>query len=568
MDQFISRLNGMMMQELEKLDSDIKRYGDLTKKSSDELSNNIKNKTTILNQLRQQYSDLSFKKEQDTYKIPRMEKEYNEILKNIEIQKEENKKLNDEIKKWDDDIGKYKIELTSLKKDYDIMCDKIKELKDKNEMIKITKSIDDMKKSLNEKKIELNETSKNMYKTMMTQINSYSIQPMFDEITAHFDAYKNDMIKEVTKKFSIKLNSEDDLMTIYGRINDNYVKCDIDKESIKKYSARLIEENRYRNFIQTNGRTNIYNPFQGLNIFLLNTQQINKFHIDLTNSYINTQYNDKKKISEYIIQQHSLHTEPNTHFTYLKSNKTEIDNLIAQANDELQILYNTFIKDNISDILFFQEINLDTLEMFFEHNDYSYCRNFHFTKGTCYTNPKKYNDYIIQSIFNYDYNPQLIHNITNVFNYQVRHPEIKDISEKYEKHNPSVKNIFKGLDIYIANLTKYADDINKIRNKYYGYIYTSEYNRSIIHELHYLSIERKHSHANIHIDNSIILSDYIASHFDLFIKKECVDIVRSIYPDVSRENIKMYCEKILFDALGKKYDDIFDLVYYVNNLLF
>ncbi len=140
-------------------------------------------------------------------------------------------------------------------------------------------------------------------------------------------------------------------------------------------------------------------------------------------------------------------------------------------------------------------------------------------------------------------------------------------TEKYEKHNPSVKYIYKGLEIYIANLTKYADDIHKIRDKYYGYIYMSEYNRSIIRELRYLSIESIRTQSNIHIDYSIILSDYIASHFDLFIKKECVDIVRSIYPDISRENIKMYCERVLFAALGKNYDDIYELVYYVNNLL-
>ena len=83
----------------------------------------------------------------------------------------------------------------------------------------------------------------------------------------------------------------------------------------------------------------------------------------------------------------------------------------------------------------------------------------------------------------------------------------------------------------------------------------TEYNDSIVREINYLT---KPNQIDI---------NFISTHFDLFIEPETVNMLKSLYSDLSRENIKMYCEKLLFDALGKKYDDIYELVYYTNHLI-
>ena len=66
-------------------------------------------------------------------------------------------------------------------------------------------------------------------------------------------------------------------------------------------------------------------------------------------------------------------------------------------------------------------------------------------------------------------------------------------------------------------------------------------------------------------------SDYITSHFDVFIEFNKIILLQSIYQDLSRDNIKEYCEKILFNAINMKFDStahgIFELVFYANKLI-
>ncbi len=109
-------------------------------------------------------------------------------------------------------------------------------------------------------------------------------------------------------------------------------------------------------------------------------------------------------------------------------------------------------------------------------------------------------------------------------------------------------------------------EIKNLVNKYNDTYYNSRFNKLRLG----LTDECKHSGGqSYYVDKQDVdkfWSDYIAYHFDIFIDYNVIKSIQSIYPNVNDENIKEYCEEILFNALGKKLN-IFELVFYANKLL-
>ena len=524
MDTFITRLNGMMMLELENLDKEIAKYEELSKKSSDELTQNIKNKTAILNNMK----DQSFKKSQENtknkQKVEALEKEYNEIIINISLQDEENKKKTTEIDELYKKIQCDKSELDKLKYDYKILCDKITEINKENN---IKKEIEKFKLSIKEKQDDLKDMARIQYDGMMKMIQSISLQPAIDNMILYCNVFKNNIMKEINERYNIKLNNDVHVMDIYQDIKSNYVKCTVHGNALDNsiQQISMFRCDAYEKEIDNKRGNYSYKYFSDDDIF--NTKSINK----LFNYYVDEPLTCFHKILNQTLNRR-FYIQYDIKYSGVILNDIEYDNvslknIITEFNNELYKLHGDY----------YDEI-IDTLEIL---NTYkiktSACTEI--TRGII---KKTYGivDIILLSIEDDFYN--IYNNNTIIGNIMQR-----NLHTKEEKNGQRI--IYQTIKKYLNILNEFIKKKTAINDKYFSIIYNHPINKQKLNELDY----------NMNVD--------ISSHFDLFIEQQSIKKLKTLYSDLSRENIKMYCEKLLFDALGKNYDDIYELVYYTNHLI-
>ncbi len=522
MDAFITRLNGMMMLELENLDKEIAKYEELSKKSSDELIQNIKNKTAILNNMKDQLFKKSQENTKNKQKVEELEKEYNEIIINISLQDEENKKKTIEINELYKKIQFDKSELDKLKYDYKILCDKITEINKENN---IKKEIEKFKLSIKEKQDDLQDMARIQYDGMMQIIQNISIQPAIDNMILYCNVFKNNIMKEINERYNIKLNNDVHVMDIYQDIRNNYVKCNAPDNSIQQISKFRCDA--YEKEIN-NKRGNYSYKYFDADIF--NTKSIDK----LFNYYVDEPLTCVHKIRNQTLNR-IFYIQYDIEYSGVILNDINYDNvllknIITEFNNELYKLHEHYYNEIIDTLKILNTYKIKT----------SACTQI--TRGII---KKTYGivDIILLSIEDDFYNINSIYNNNTI----IGDIMMRNLHKKEEKNGERI--IYQTIKKYLNILNEFIKIKTAINDKYFSIIYNHPINKQKLNELDY----------NMNVD--------ISSHFDLFIEQHSIKKLKTLYSDLSRENIKMYCEKLLFDALGKKYDDIYELVYYTNHLI-
>ena len=538
MDTFITRLNGMMMLELENLDKEIAKYKDLSKKSSDELANNISNKRGVLNTMRQQYNDMVRKKEQNESQLKQIDKDY--ITLDIE-----NKKMEEDIKKHNIEINNEKSKLRNIKYKYDMLCGDIKKIQDENMISDIKKQIKTYEQSIKDQQEVLTNTAKTNYLELMKMVETLSIQPTINSLNAQCDAFKQDIMEQITDKFNVKLDSGVYIMDIHRRLKDNYIMIDIN------------------DFLQY--KKNVYDKYSIIDLFKVKCDKVNdSSYYYMNKSHFNIMsemYHEKiKEIDHYnYIHLHEYHEHTKNHF-YIKllesRNVSEINTRLIELYQKLTDLHNEFIENIREHVYLIRDLIKDNSEKI----TWGKYQNSTYEGSIC--------DYINHCIRENIRSPySLINKIdkTKYDNYSY--------NEFYKKIKSQNNCVLSYAILYIGKeLDEFVNVYNKIKNTGLYEIYNHYYRNNDIISYYEIKIPQYHILSQDNGEGRRLyyykwFKDHISTHFDLFIEPETVNMLKSLYSDLSRENIKMYCEKLLFDALGKKYDDIYELVYYTNHLI-
>jgi len=391
-------------------------------------------------------------------------------------------------------------------------------------------------------------------------------------------------------------------INIYTKIKDNYNKIDqteynefmkvLNIGSINEFKQKIngvvnilgksyikINLPKTRNRGKNINNINLY--FSGLNMITFMNylkEMLNKKYLTLFDDFNFTTYITQKILDEDDGCQYIMYDLYNIDTTniFIKNDllKSQFDNLNEEFKKNITDIYN-FYKENNEDILSaFNDLlrtipedkNIEIeLKDIFNRDEHSNSRR-----------TKMYIGEILTSIINCkSINQNELNNIIQI----ILDMGIDKIKYDYYITKFNNKDFIEYSIITLNNnWNNFKNDIQQCILKYCEKFYTSPCNKlridivnqyKIINfkiEPHYIIY--KYSIKEFQTILNTTWSDYIASHFDVFIEFNTIILLQSIYHDLSRDNIKEYCEKILFNAINVKFNNIFELVFYTNKLIF